>query len=320
MPEVHTGEKPIEGQFKEQGEEQRDLAVIPPQAVALSTVDPTEFLDRAIKQANALAAIIKAKNLAITIGGGSKPHVLIDGWATLMALNGVMPYTMESRQARCVAGECQVQPPSTPCKGGRLTVHVVTEIRRVSDGTVLTRIEAECSQHENRWARADDYAVISMAQTRGVGKGCRQLFGWVMALAGFSSTPADEVPSTDERGHAPSGAPEQDATPPQATPVAPPKPAAKPWSDEHRDGFKEIYKAVNAQRGGDERAKAAIERFTTFMNKQAFSKWEYLWAHDDLRADAFRIFGMDDPALTAKVEPVATPDPTLPFDPDAIPT
>lgn len=184
MPESDV----IEGEVSAE----RALAVPEPREVALSTQDPTEFLERAVKQADALKRVIDTKKLAVYIGGGTKAHVLIDGWQALMALNGVMPYTVETRQTRCVKGECRVV---TDCRGDRLTAHVVTEIRRVSDGTALTRVETECSQHEKRWASADDYAVLSMAQTRGVGKGCRQLFGWVMALAGYNATPAEEMPS-----------------------------------------------------------------------------------------------------------------------------
>jgi hypothetical protein len=169
----------IEGEFKEQGSESA-LAVVPPKEVVLSSQDPTEFIERAVKQADALKGIIDKRNLAINIGGGSKKHVLIDGWMTLMALNGVMPYTVSVERVRD--------------EEKKLTAYVTTEIRRVSDGFVLTSVASSCSQHEPRWAKAEEYAVVSMAQTRGVGKGCRQLFGWVMALAGYDATPADEMP------------------------------------------------------------------------------------------------------------------------------
>jgi hypothetical protein len=40
----------------------------------------------------------------------------------------------------------------------------------------------------------DEYAILSMAQTRCLGKAYRNLFGWVMRMTGNEATPAEEAP------------------------------------------------------------------------------------------------------------------------------
>ncbi len=62
--------------------------------------------------------------------------------------------------------------------------------------------DAICSRSESKWQKADDYAVLSMAQTRATSKALRLPLGFVMTLAGFDPTPAEEMttshPLTDE--------------------------------------------------------------------------------------------------------------------------
>ena len=56
--------------------------------------------------------------------------------------------------------------------------------------------EAECLYAEANWKGRDDYALRSMAQTRATSKALRQPLGFVISLAGFDPTPAEEMPSS----------------------------------------------------------------------------------------------------------------------------
>jgi hypothetical protein len=47
---------------------------------------------------------------------------------------------------------------------------------------------------ERNWSHRDDYALRSMAQTRAVAKALRLCLGWIMSLAGYEATPAEEMP------------------------------------------------------------------------------------------------------------------------------
>lgn len=69
------------------------------------------------------------------------------------------------------------------------------EIARISDGEVVGRGFALCSNTENTKKSFDEYAILSMAQTRAIGKGYRNILGWVMKLAGYEGTPAEEMDS-----------------------------------------------------------------------------------------------------------------------------
>jgi methylglyoxal synthase len=46
---------------------------------------------------------------------------------------------------------------------------------------------------EKTWARRDDYALQSMAQTRATSKALRLPLGFVMQIAGYDATPAEEI-------------------------------------------------------------------------------------------------------------------------------
>jgi hypothetical protein len=52
-----------------------------------------------------------------------------------------------------------------------------------------------CSRAEEKWSRRDDYAVRSMAETRAESRAYRRAIGWIVHMAGYSPTPAEEMPS-----------------------------------------------------------------------------------------------------------------------------
>jgi hypothetical protein len=56
-----------------------------------------------------------------------------------------------------------------------------------------------CTKAENRWRTADDYAIRSMAQTRATSKALGSVLRFIVTLAGYDGTPAEEmhdVPTT----------------------------------------------------------------------------------------------------------------------------
>jgi hypothetical protein len=156
--------------------------------------------------ANALAELIRAQGLASRIQG--REYVQVEGWTTLATMLGVT--------AREVA---------TVETDGVFTATV--ELVRMSDGAVISRASAECGSPDELdrrgkplWANRPRYARRSMAQTRATGKACRLAFSWIMRLAGYEPTPAEEMPDDPANGAqrsasragtpspAPSGAPQ----------------------------------------------------------------------------------------------------------------
>src|SRR3990172_4640398 len=154
-------------------EESTDIVAVPNQ-VQLGTIQrrPEEVIERASQIATQLAKIIKDRALSTRIR--DKDHVRVEGWTTLGAVLGVIP--RERQTTRTEQG-----------------FESYVELIRTSDGLVVGGASAICSWAEPRWSKADDYAVRSMAITRATGKAYRLGFSWIMVLAGYSPTPAEEM-------------------------------------------------------------------------------------------------------------------------------
>lgn len=72
------------------------------------------------------------------------------------------------------------------------------------DGVVVGVGHAVCSSKESSKKAFDEYAILSMAQTRAIGKAYRNKIGFIMKLAGFQPTPSEEMHKVDEVPSAPS--------------------------------------------------------------------------------------------------------------------
>lgn len=157
-----------------------DLVPLAP-SVTLGVVHasgPKELVAAATDAADALAGVIASKKLFNTISG--RRYVRVEGWTTLAAMLG------------CLPREVSV----TRTEEGTYTATV--ELARMSDGAILTRASAECGMDEPTWKTRADYARRSMAVTRATSKACRIAFSWVMVLAGYEVTPAEEIPKEED--------------------------------------------------------------------------------------------------------------------------
>lgn len=67
------------------------------------------------------------------------------------------------------------------------------EVKRLSDGMVVSYGLGKCSNIEEKKSTLEDYAINSTAQTRSIGKAYRNLLGFVMESAGYQPTPAEEM-------------------------------------------------------------------------------------------------------------------------------
>jgi len=143
------------------------------------TDQPRGIIAQATDIAGELATVIRQQRLAVGISG--REHVKVEGWTLLGTLLGVHPETVWSRQlfdtdGNWVGYEARVE-------------------ARTLDGRLVGAAESECTTEERTWKTRDRYALRSMAQTRATSKALRQPLGFVMALAGFDPTPADEMPA-----------------------------------------------------------------------------------------------------------------------------
>lgn len=136
---------------------------------------PSMIIEEATDIANQLADIIKTKKLYKPIG--AKSHVFVEGWTTLGALLGVFPYPESSVR---LDREDEI-------------AYEASVVVRTLAGIEVSKGEAICSSKESNWKNADEYAIKSMATTRATSKALRIPLGWIMVLAGYSATPAEEM-------------------------------------------------------------------------------------------------------------------------------
>ncbi len=158
------------------------------------TDNPQTIIERATAQANVLAKVIESKGLYKQIG--PKKHVRIEGWTTCGALVGVFAVPVWTKPIMSLG---------TP-DGWEARVEA-----RTMSGQLVGAAEAECLYAERNWSDRDDYALRSMAQTRAASKALRLPLGWIVTLAGFDATPAEEMPH--EPAQRPQGG-QQRPTPP----------------------------------------------------------------------------------------------------------
>lgn len=93
-----------------------------------------------------------------------------------------------------------------------ITYQVKCSLVNIVTGEVIGDGEAICSNLEKKKLEFDQYACLSMGQTRAISKACKNLLGFVMRAAGFAETPAEEM--QEEYTHA-----EKPPVPPQADSV-----------------------------------------------------------------------------------------------------
>jgi hypothetical protein len=135
---------------------------------------PKEMVEYATEVANTLKDVIEKQGLIANIQGNN--YVMAEGWSTLGTMIGIMPNEKEVRRLEDGSYEA------------------IVELLNVHTGQIVGTGSALCSVKEKRWGKADDYARRSMAITRATGKAYRQGLGWIVTLAGYKATPAEEMP------------------------------------------------------------------------------------------------------------------------------
>lgn len=191
---------------------------VPATATLFHTDDPVEVLRQAVEVANALAPAIRnikdsegKPKLISTISG--REHIRVEGWTLLGSMLGVFPVPTWTRKLTNPEGwEARVE-------------------ARTLGGHMVSAAESQCTRDEKMWGweptgrngrkldPRDDHALRSMAQTRATSKALKLPLGFVMSLAGFDPTPAEEMPPSD------SSQPQRRQEGPQPFPVP------QSWSD-----------------------------------------------------------------------------------------
>jgi hypothetical protein len=174
--------------------------------VVYGTNNPARILEQAQQIAGLLTPIVRKQGLFKRIG--TREFVFCEGWTTMLAMLGIFPHVVWSRRI----------PHESAC------IYEARVALRTGTGHEVGAAESMCSSMEEHWGDRDEYAIRSMAETRAVGKACRLGFSWIMVLAGFAPTPAEEMKEEyAERTERPPAA-QKPPTPPKETPKPPPAP------------------------------------------------------------------------------------------------
>lgn len=138
--------------------------------------------DSMLGLSNELSRLIVEKKLTTNIKG--KNYVNVEGWmfcGSALGLNPVITEVIDLTRRGTEPGQVE------------LKYMAKCEVRNITTGQLVATGIAICSSFEHSKKGFDEYAILSMAQTRAIGKAYRNLLAWLMKAAGFEATPAEEM-------------------------------------------------------------------------------------------------------------------------------
>lgn len=146
----------------------------PPQRTdAFFELPPQDMVKKASEIANVLSDVIEKQKLFTLFNG--KKHINVEGWQTLGTILGILPKEKRVVEHEDKAFEAEI------------------ELVSVRTGLVVGGASSYCGMDEPNWARKPKFSRRSMAITRATGKAYKGAFGWIATLAGYASTPAEEM-------------------------------------------------------------------------------------------------------------------------------
>jgi hypothetical protein len=155
-----------------------------PQIIYLGSLqfpDSQAMMRHAAKLARSLAKRIEKQKLYSLLGTKEqkkkeqKKFVKVEGWSILGAMLGVAP----------VEEYCDAL---SEVLGYKAKVKLI----RLTDGLQVGGASAICYLTEKEWSE-EAFATHSKTITRATSKAFRLSFAWIMTLAGFEATPAEEM-------------------------------------------------------------------------------------------------------------------------------
>lgn len=152
------------------------IALRPPEPSQLAMDRAPEIvLQEAAKAASALRDVIERKPTKCVIN--NKTFLQFEDWQTLGRFYGVTVAARATNyieQGRVRGYECHAE-----------------AIR--ADGQVISAAQAMCMDDEQKWSDKPLFQLRSMAQTRAQAKALRNVLAWVVVMAGYAPTPAEEM-------------------------------------------------------------------------------------------------------------------------------
>lgn len=150
---------------------------------SVSLSNPREL----VEFASTLKKVIVEQQLFTKIQ--NKNYVNVEGWEFAGMAMGVLPVIESLTQIAPIDEEMKEIKYRAEVK----LVHFATD-KVVGYGVAI------CSNSEYGRNKQDEYVIASMAQTRATGKAYRNGFAWLLKMAGYETTPAEEMqPVSDSK-------------------------------------------------------------------------------------------------------------------------
>lgn len=143
---------------------------------SVNLMNPSDIMEFA----TTLKQLIVENKLYTQIKG--KNYVNVEGWQIAGAFMGIYPI---------------VEKVEDLSDGTKYRYRSEVTLRDKDNNIVGTGM-AICTNREPGKTNFDEYAVASMAQTRAVGKAFRMKIGWLLKVAGYETTPAEEMDAIQE--------------------------------------------------------------------------------------------------------------------------
>lgn len=145
-----------------------------------TAISPAEFragLEAAKQKALILREMVQAQGLAVKVGVSE--HLKLEGWQTIGRAYGCSGRTHVAELLRDANGTIE---------GVQAHADIVD-----SQGVIVGGADSFCFANEDGKEEQTIAQLAGMAQTRAEGRAFKQMFSWVVVLADYSATPAEEV-------------------------------------------------------------------------------------------------------------------------------
>lgn len=138
--------------------------------------------------ANCLKNLVVSQGLVVTGLNPKQPeaeYVTVEGWEVLGTMLGIVPDTkiveeMKNDKGRTIGFKARATLYQNP----------VLDDGKIVGGTVLSTAEAYCTRDD---FQKKFFSMASMAQTRALGKAYRMALSWIVKMAGFEATYAEDM-------------------------------------------------------------------------------------------------------------------------------
>lgn len=191
---------------------------------------PDDVIAVATDVANRFSAIVKAQRLFQRIGG--RDHVLIEGWQTVGSLVGVFavkdvgvtqltwpdlgplgerpddpgrepprstPAWPQWSEARAALARWEKHRALLDARSEGFAFGFTASFQVVNrEGRVIGWGEGQCDRTEDNWTTKPNHQVRSQAQTRGQSRALAAPLRFIVKLAGYATTPADDMTGVAE--------------------------------------------------------------------------------------------------------------------------